>query len=106
MELIEKRCVFDFEPFTVKGIVLRLLGDRGDEVILVRYLCGLHDLNGRPFRCAPVVGEVEVADGLGEAFDDFSHGRGEIRAVGEDDVDVWLLHSFEGAFQSFDDVLL
>jgi len=43
---------------------------------------------------------------LRESLDNLLHGCSVIRAVGEDNIDVWLLESLEGALESFADVLL
>ena len=90
-ELVEQRRVFDLEAFAVEGIILRLFGDGGDEVVFFRNLRGFHDLHGGPFARAPVVCQVEVLNGLREALDDLLHWGGVVGSVGEDDVDVWLL---------------
>ena len=72
-------------------IVLRLLHDRGDQVVLLGDLCGFHDLDSGPLRSAPVVGEVEFTNALSECFHDFFHGCADIGTVSKDDVDVWCL---------------
>ena len=105
-ELVEQRRVFDLEALAVEGVVLRLLGDWGDEVVSFCYLRGFHDLHGGPFARAPVVCQVEVLNGLREALDDLLHGCGAIGSVGENDVDVWLLQAGQGALESFDNVFL
>ena len=106
LELLEERGVFDLEALAVEGVVLRLLGDGGDEVVLLRDLGGLHDLHGGPFARAPVVCQVQVPDGLREAFHDLLHGCSVVGPVRENHVDVWLLQSCQRALQSFDDVFL
>ena len=103
-ELVEKGRVFDLEAVAVEGVVLGLFGDGGDEVVFFRNLRRFHDLHGGPLASAPVVGQVQVPDGLREALDDFFHGGGVIGAVRKDDVDVWCLQSCQRALQPFDDM--
>ena len=105
-ELVEQRRVFDLEAFAVEGVVLRLFGDGGDEVVFFRNLRGFHDLHGGPFARAPVICQVEVLNGLREALDDLLHRGGVVGSVGEDDVDVWLLQAGQRALESFDNVFL
>ena len=73
--LVEERLVLDLEALTVEGVVLRLLGDGGNEVVLLGDLSSLdiqmssaaflvsqsteattdlHDLSGGPFTGTPV----------------------------------------------------
>ena len=105
-ELVEQRRVFDLEALAVEGVVLRLFGDGGDEVVFFRDLRGFHNLHGGPFARAPVVCQVEVLNGLREALDDFLHRGGVVGSVGEDDVYVWLLQAGQGALESFYNVFL
>ena len=105
-ELVEQRRVFDLEARAVEGVVLRLFGDWGDEVVFFCDLRGFHDLHGGPFARAPVVCQVEILNGLREALDDFLHWGGVVGSVGEDDVDVWLLQAGQGALESFHNVFL
>lgn len=125
LELLKEGCVFDFEAFTVEGVVLGLLDHRGDQVITLCDLSGFHDLGCAPFRRSPVVGEVHV-DALGKGFDNLLHGGGIVWSVSEnladqikesrrsefsipvseDNVDVRLLKALERALQAFHDVLL
>ena len=90
----------------MEGIVLRLLCDRGDEVIFFGDLRGLHDLHGRPLARAPVVGQVQVPDGLCEALHDLLHGCSIVGSMCEDHIDEWLLQSCQRAFQPFNDMFL
>ena len=110
-ELLVQRRVLDLEAVPVEAVVLRLLHDGRDQVAGLGDLGRFRDLRCRPLGRAPVVGQVEVADDLGEGFDDFLHrcavrkmilvcrcGGGEggyleghlrrIRPVCKDDVDV------------------
>ena len=73
--MVEERLVLDLEALTVEGVVLRLLGDGGNEVVLLGDLSSLdiqmssaaflvsqsteattdlHDLSGGPFTGTPV----------------------------------------------------
>ena len=105
-ELVEQRRVFNLEALAVEGVVLRLFGNWGDEVVSFRDLRRFHDLHGGPFARAPVVCQVEVLNGLREALDDLLHWGGVVGSVGEDDVDVWLLQAGQGALESLDNVFL
>lgn len=105
VELVEQRLELDLEPLAVEGVVLRLLGDGGDQVVLLGKPGGLGDLLGAPLAGAPVVRQVEVADGLCEALDDLQEGRADIGAVGEDDVDVGGLQALQAGLEALDDVL-
>ena len=102
---VEERRVLDLKAFAVESVVLGLLNDGGDEVVALSDLRGLLDLDSGPLGGAPVVGQVEVTNNLGEAFDNLAHGGGIVRAVGENDVDVRLLQTGQGALETLDDVL-
>lgn len=105
VELVEQRLELDLEALAVEGVVLGLLGDGGDQVVLLGEPGGLGDLLGAPLAGAPVVRQVEVADGLCEALDDLQEGCADIGAVGEDDVDVWGLQALQAGLETLDDVL-
>ena len=105
LELIEQRRVLNLEALAVEGVVLRLLGNGRNEVVLLGDLGRLHNLDGGPLGRAPVVGEVEVANALGEALDDLLHRGADVGPVGEHDVDVRLLQTSEGALETLNNVL-
>jgi hypothetical protein len=105
LELVVQRSVLNLEALAVEGIVLRLLDYRSNEIVLLSNLGGLHDLNSGPLRGSPVVGKVEVADGLRETLDNLLHGSSGVGAVGKDNVDVGLLQPLQRALQSLDNVL-
>lgn len=98
--LVQRR-VLDLEAVAVEGVVLGLLGDGGNEVVLLREQRGFGYLLRGPLRRAPVVGQVQVADALGEAFDDFEHG-GAVEGVVSEELrwerggEVRLTHSRDG----------
>ena len=103
--LLEERSVLVLEALAVEGVVLGLLDDGGNQVVLLGEVDGLLDLDGAPLRGTPVVGEVEVADDLGEGLDDLEHGGGGVGTVGEDDIDVGGLEALDGGLETLDDVL-
>lgn len=90
----------------MESVVLALIRNRSNKVVLFGDLGGLNDLGSRPFTGSPVVGEVEVTDGLGEAFDNLLHRGGRIVTVCKDNVDVGLFQTLERRLQSLNDVLL
>jgi len=53
-----------------------------------------------------VVCQVEVADGLGETLNNLLHGSCVVGTVSQDDIDVVVVQSLEGALQALNDVLL
>lgn len=105
VELVEQGLELDLEALAVEGVVLGLLGDGGDQVVLLGEPGGLGDLLGAPLAGAPVVCEVEVADGLCETLDDLEERGADVGAVGEDDIDVWGLQALQAGLEALDDVL-
>jgi hypothetical protein len=123
--LVVQRSILDLETLSVEGIVLRLLSDGSDQVVLLGNLSGFHDLSSRPLGGTPyrqhsqqksplqergssltVVGQVEVTDRLGETLDNLLHGSCGVGTVSQDDINVVVVQSLEGALQALDDVLL
>lgn len=72
---------------------------------LLGNLGSLHNLDSRPLGSSPVVGEVQVANDLGEALDNLLHGSANIRPVCKDNVHVGLLKPLQRALESLNDVL-
>lgn len=105
VELVEQGLELDLEALAVEGVVLGLLGDGGDQVVLLGEPGGLGDLLGAPLAGAPVVCQVEVADGLCEALDDLEERGANVGAVGEDDIDVWGLQALQAGLEALDDML-
>lgn len=105
VELVEQGLELDLEALAVEGVVLGLLGDGGDQVVLLGEPGGLGDLLGAPLAGAPVVGQVEVADGLCESLDDLEERGADVGAVGEDNIDVWGLEALQAGLEALDDVL-
>lgn len=105
VELVEQGLELDLEALAVEGVVLGLLGDGGDQVVLLGEPGGLGDLLGAPLAGAPVVCQVEVTDGLCEALDNLQEWCADIGAVGEDDIDVWGLQALQAGLEALDDVL-
>ena len=89
--LPEQRRVFLLEPLPVEGVVLRLLGHRRDQPVLIREQRRLRDLRRAPLRRAPVVRQVQVPDALREALDDLPHRRRGVRPMRHHHVHVRLL---------------
>ena len=128
LELFIKRCVLNLKPLAVEGVVLWLFSDGCNEVVFLCNLSRLHDLNRRPLRgtltqrrirsvhfspCGhsesgwtnPVICQVEIANALRKALDDFLHRCANIWTMGKDDVDIWLLHALETALETLNNML-
>lgn len=103
--LVVERGVLDFKPLTVEGVVLRLLGDGGNQVVPLGDLGSFLNLDSGPLRSAPVVSEVEIANDLSESLDDLLHWSGVVGSVSENDIDVRLLKTLERRLETFDHVL-
>lgn len=104
-QLVKQRLELNLKALTVEGIVLRLLGHGGNEVVLLGQTGSLHDLRGRPLTGSPVVGEVQVANSLCEAFDNLEHGRANIGAVSKDHVNIRGLQTGQARLEALNDVL-
>jgi hypothetical protein len=105
LELVKERSVLNFEALAVESIVLRLLGDRCNQVVSLSNLTRLHDLRRTPFTRTPVVGQIEIADDLCETLDNLSHRCPDIWSMSEHNIHVRLLETLERALQTLHHML-